>query len=118
MDYETEQLEIMALEAIKKHKIVFFDELSTHMPCHRSTMYNHGLNTIDTIKEELYKNRVSTKVKLRKKWLDSESATTQIALYKLLADENEFNRLCSSQIDHTSKGESITGFEIAPPDED
>ena len=81
-------------------------------------METHGLDKMGIIKDALKKNRISTKKELRNKWREGENATTQVALYKLLADKDEFQRLASSHIDHTSKGQSVTGFEIAPPNED
>jgi hypothetical protein len=36
----------------------------------------------------------------------------------LLADEEEFGRLAGQKIDHTTKGEKVTGFEIVDPNAD
>jgi len=46
---------------------------------------------------------------LRTKWYNSDNATCQVALYKLLGTDDECHRLNGSkqEIDHTSKGQSI-----------
>ena len=46
-------------------------------------------NKNNELKEVLENNRIATKVKLRNKWEDSNNATLNIALYKLLANDEE-----------------------------
>lgn len=89
----TEKYKQLALKAIKAQNLVFIDECPPAIGIHKSTFYLHKLNESDDIKEALRKNRVNIKKKLRGKWYDSENATTQIALYKLIADDDEAERL-------------------------
>jgi hypothetical protein len=107
MAYDTKELEKMALDAIKKHEIVFIDELACHLPCDRSTIFNHNLNELDSIKDALNLQKTSLKKDLRGKWRDSDNATTQIALYKLVSDNSEFTKLTGQQIDHTTGGDKV-----------
>ena len=118
MSYETEELEKMALEAIIEHKIPKISYAPAYMPCSESTFFKRDLHKSELLKDEVYKNRIERKLKLIGRMEDSDSASAQIAALKLLADEEEFGRLAGQKIDHTSKGESITGFEIADPNED
>ena len=89
----TEKYKQLALKAIEAQNLVFIDECPTAIGIHKSTFYLHKLNESDEIKEALRKNRVEIKRKLRGKWYDSENATTQIALYKLIADDDEAEKL-------------------------
>jgi hypothetical protein len=118
MAYEYEELESLALEAIKKHRLPKISYVVAYIPCSNTTFYERNLNKSDILKEEVYKNRIERKLALVNKMEESDSASAQIAVLKLLADEEEFNRLAGSQIDHTTKGQAVTGFEIVAPDED
>ena len=59
----------------------------------RKTFYDHDLHKCDTIKSALEKNRINMKVDMRDKWYNSDNATLQIALMKLIADDDEAHRL-------------------------
>lgn len=107
MAYNTDELEKKALAAIKKHSLVFVQDVCAFLPCDRATFYNHNLDKLDTIKDALAENKVKTKIALRKKWKDSDNATLQVALYKLISDEDEFKRLTGQSVDHTSKGDKV-----------
>ena len=108
MAYTTEELEELVLDAISDNELVFFNEIEHFVPSCKSTLEKHGLHKMGTIKEALAKNRVSTKKDLRNKWKESDNATVQVALYKLISDEDEFSRLSGQQIDHTSKGDKLS----------
>ena len=56
------------------------------------------MNTLakfEELKDILEKNAIIKKIQLLKKWEDSTNATLQIALYKLLANEEERKILTS-----------------------
>jgi hypothetical protein len=118
VSYETEELEQMALEVIKEHRIPKISYAPAYMPCSKSTFFKRDLHKSDLLKDEVYKNRVDRKLTLIGKMEDSDSASAQIAALKLLADEEEFGRLAGQKIDHTTKGEKVTGFEIVDPNAD
>lgn len=111
MAYKTDELREKALAAIKKYSLVFIEDVVSYLPCSKPTFYDHKLNESDDIKSALEKNRISDKVRMRKKWRDSDNATLQIAYYKMIATEEEFKRLTGQNVDHTSKGERME----APP---
>jgi hypothetical protein len=46
---------------------------------------------------ELEKNKVQVKIGLRKKWYENDNPTCQIALYKLIANEDEGDRINSQK---------------------
>ncbi len=93
MVYKKDVLEKKALSVIKKHRLVFIDEISSYLSCSRATFYLKGLDKLDTIKKALEENRISIKRGLREKWYENDVPTTQIALYKLIGTEKECNRL-------------------------
>ena len=90
---ELKKIEQQAIEAIKQHNLVFIEDVICYIPCGKTTFYSKRLNESDTIKEAIYENRQSKKIALRTKWEDSENATLQMGLYKLLANEDELERL-------------------------
>ena len=96
MAYKTEELRQKAIKAIKKHQLVFIEEVVSHLPCSKQTFYDHKLDKADGIKDALEQNKISTKQFLRREWKTSDSATERIALYKLLATDEEFARLTNS----------------------
>ena len=93
MAYDTEELVNSALKAIKKYKIAKVDYLAPYLPCALRTFYNHKLHELPSIKEALFEQRVARKSNLIKRWEGSENATLNIAAFKLLADEDELERL-------------------------
>lgn len=98
MGYKKSELEAKALKAIQSKKLVFVDDVVTLLPCSRATFYNHGLDKLDVIKEALDANKVSIKSGLRKKWYESDNATVQIALYKLVSTPEEHKKLTGQTI--------------------
>lgn len=96
--YNTEELVEKSLKAIEQYGIHFIDDVIVHLPCSRATFYNHGLDKLDLIKDAIDANKIKLKTNLRKKWYESDNPTTQIALYKLLANQNELKALTNQTI--------------------
>jgi len=119
MAYKKEELEKQALEAVKQHNLFFINDLVAYLPCSKSTFYDLGLEKSDTLLKELESNRINTKNGLRAKWYKSTNATTQIALYKLIASDTERKKIAQGYTDVTSNGETIKGatIEFANPDQ-
>jgi hypothetical protein len=97
MSYDTNELEQEALDAIDKYKLFFIEDVVAYVSCSRATFYNHGLDKLDTIKDALSKNKIDIKVSMRNKWYQSESATLQVALMKIIATDDEAHRLNGSR---------------------
>lgn len=100
---EYENLVEACIKVIREEKIVFVNELVAFLPVSRSTFYNHKLDKLDTLKEELEKNKIKTKHKLRKDWEDAKAPILQIALYKLLATPEERQALAGQQGEDDNK---------------
>jgi hypothetical protein len=113
MAYDTKELERQSLEAITKYKLIWIEEVVSYLPCSKPTFYEHKLNELNSIKEAVQKNRDDLKVGLRKKWYESDNATTQIALYKLIGTDDESDRINSQKQKVEHSGEiQITGISV------
>ena len=97
MALDTEQMESECIEAIEANKLTFINEIFAFVPFCSSTFYDKGLEKSESIKRLLDKHRISTKIKLKKRWEDSENATLQIGLYKLIGTTDEVHRLSGTR---------------------
>lgn len=110
MPYDTKVLKEKAIEAIKKNKLIFIEDIAAMLGINKTTLYNHfpidtdDFNELTTLLNE---NKISLKVSLRKKWFDSDNATTQMALYKLCSTPEEHKKLQQNYTDVTSNNEAI-----------
>lgn len=86
---EFNKLVATCLSVIQEKQIVFISDLVAFLPFNRATFYNHGLDKLDTLKEAIEKNKINTKHELRRDWKTNKAPVLQIALYKLLATQEE-----------------------------
>ncbi len=104
MAYNTNKLKKQALKAIKEHGLYFIEDVIAYLPCSKPTFYDHFPNESDIYKsivEELEENRIVDKVSMRKKWKDSDNATLQMGLMKLLSSDEERRRLSMEYREHS-----------------
>jgi hypothetical protein len=97
-------------KAIKEHNLFFIEDIVAFLPCSRSTFYDFfpdKSDELDNLKELLEDNRINQKLKLRKKWGDTDNATLSLALYKLTGTSEERKRLSQTHHDLTSDGNKI-----------
>ena len=107
MAYKTKDLLKMAIKAIKKHNLFMIEDVVAFLPCSVATFYNHELDKLEELKELINTNRIATKKKMQNKWFESENATLQMGLMKIIASIEERQRLSQSYTDVTTKGESL-----------
>tara|TARA_R110000782_G_scaffold72273_5_gene144794 strand:- start:81 stop:455 length:375 start_codon:yes stop_codon:yes gene_type:complete len=111
MAYKTKDLLNKAIKAIEENNLFFIEDIVAFLPCDKTTFYKHfpiDSNENNDLKELLEVNRVNQKVKLRKKWGDTENATLSLALYKLTGTSEERKRLSQTHHDLTSDGNKIS----------
>jgi hypothetical protein len=101
--YDWVKMKEMAIEATEKHKLLFMTEVVCYLPCTYSAFFNNKMNEDEDILQALADNRVKIKVKIRKRWEDSENVTAEIMLYKLTADEEELRRLSVTKSEVTGE---------------
>lgn len=110
MAYDKTAIFHKAIEQIKGNTLYFIEDVVAFLPIGKTTFYDFfppDSNEMNDIKELLDNNKISTKVKLRKKLSEGDKAAEILALYKLIATEEERKALSMQHIDHTTKGEMI-----------
>jgi len=108
MAYDKDKIYKQALEQIKKHNLYFIEDVVAYLPISKPTFYDYfkvDSNEFNDIKEALDNNRVNTKVKMRKKWEESDNPTLQIGLMKLISTDEEAHRLNGTKQEHKLSGD-------------
>ena len=96
------------LEAIQKHPIFSFNDIFVYYKgCCRATAYNHNLDKLDSIKEAIYTNKRKGVTSLKAKWLNSDNATLQLAIMRMICDPEEHKALNQNYTDITTGGEAL-----------
>lgn len=96
MAYDKKILKTKAIESIKKNKLIFIEDICATIGISKPCFYSHfevDSNDFNELSKLLDENKISLKVALRKKWFDSDNATTQMALYKLCSTPHEHKLL-------------------------
>lgn len=96
------------LKVIKEKKIAFIDHAIAYISFSSSTLYNHELEKMESIKEAIRKNRVSAKSYMLNKWIASDNPTLQISAMRLLSDSEEHKKLNQNYTDHTTNGKDVS----------
>lgn len=101
MAYNKKKILEQSKTLIQSKNLMFIDEVVSMLPISRATFYvwfPAKSDESDTLKELLDNNRVKIKITMRKKWFDSDNARLQIALYKLICNDDEAHRLNGSNV--------------------
>ena len=85
------------LEAIDKNALFFFNDVFAYVSFTRQTAYNHKLNEDEDIMHQLDKRKIETKHSMRSKWYKSQNPLLQLALYKIIGDEEEYYRIANAK---------------------
>jgi AcrR family transcriptional regulator len=114
--YNKDKLYEMAIDAIQKNRLIFVDDIVAYLPCSRSTFYEHFPSKSDDYEkmfELLNKNRTELKVSMRSKWFRSENATLQLALMKLLSNDEELRKLSMQhQVNEEAEKPIFNGIDL------
>ena len=122
MAYKTEDLLATAIEAIKKNRLIFIEDIIAYLPCGKTAFYEHFPNQTNNYKrlmELLEQNRTELKVSMRSKWYKSNSPALQMGLMKLLSNDTELRKL-SMQHQATEQYEKpiFNGIDLDVPEND
>jgi len=115
MAYKTSDLLKTAMEAIEKHKLFFIEDIVAYLPCAKPTFYEHfpnESNDYKTMFEALNRNRIELKVSMRSKWYKSNAPALQMALMKLICDDDERKKLSMSYTENENKNENINNEKV------
>jgi hypothetical protein len=110
MAYNKEEIYKLIFPLIEEHKLYFIEDIVSFLPISKTTFYDFykiDSNELNAIKKELDKNKVDTKVKIRRKLEDGKSAAELLAAYKLIGTDEERKRLSSTFVDHSSGGKEL-----------
>jgi len=94
---QKQQILTKAIAQAKKHNLYFISDVIAYLPISRQTFYDWEFDESDKLKEILQNNKIIVKVALRKKWQESDNATLNIALYKLVGSNKERRMLADRQ---------------------
>ena len=98
MAYDKQQIVDMALKAITEEDCVTVSEVLLFLPISSATFYGWELEKLEDIKEALETQRIKRKKNMRRKWVNSDNPALQIAEFKLIASDDEFDRLNTSKV--------------------
>jgi hypothetical protein len=110
MAYDRKKIYEQAKEVIVKHKLFFIEDIVAFLPIAKKTFYEYfpiDSNESNELKELLETNRTELKVSMRSKWYKSNSPALQMALMKLIGNQEELRRLSMQHIDHTTGGDKM-----------
>ena len=113
--YNKDKIFQQSKELIVEKGLVFIEEIIDFLPISKPTFYEYfkiDSDELNEIKDLINVNKTNTKIVLRKKWKESENATLQLALYRLLSTEEEHKKLNQSSVDVTTQGEKINQIHI------
>lgn len=108
MAYNKKKIYKQALSIIQEKQCLDITELIALLPCQKSIFYTFFPNDseeLDSIKELIGTNKRIVCGSLKRKWIQSENSTLQIAAYKLLGEEDEVHRLSGTRNETTLKGD-------------
>lgn len=111
--YDPKEIEQQCLKAIEENRLIFFNELQAYVPCSRATLYNMGIDKLDSIKDALEHSKILVKANMRKRWYISDSAALQLAAYRLASTSEEHRKLNQAYLDHTTKGEAVQTLDLS-----
>lgn len=103
---DKDKLKAKAIEVINKNKLIFIEDICAMVGVSKFTYYEKfpvNSNDYNELSKLLEENKISLKVGLRKKWYDSDNATTQMALYKLCSTTEEHKKLQQSYVDQKTE---------------
>lgn len=114
MAYDKTKIYEQAKEMIVKHKLFFVEDIVAFLPISKPTFYEYfpiGSNEINELKDLLEINRTELKVSLRSKWYKSNAPALQMALMKLICNDEERKKLSMTYSDVTTDGDKINKHE-------
>lgn len=110
MAYDTQELHQRCLEAIDREGLYFIKDIPPTIGIAESTWWDHFPKDSEEHKEQvlaLNYQKAHTKIRMRHRWKNSGNATLELALYKLIAEDDERRALAQQYIDHTTQGDAI-----------
>jgi hypothetical protein len=115
MAYDKQKIFEQAKEMIVKHKLFFIEDIVAFLPCDKTTFYRFfepESNEYNELKGLLETNRTELKVSMRSKWYKSNAPALQMALMKLICNDEERRMLSMQHNDITTNGKEISNQQL------
>lgn len=96
MAYDRKKIFEQAKEQIVSKRLIFVEEVVAFIGIAKPTFYDFfpiDSNEMNELKGLIETNKISLKTSMRKKWYDSDNATLQMGLMKLIASPEELRKL-------------------------
>jgi len=108
MAYNKKEIFDKCIKVAKEKKCFFIEQLISYLPISKYTFYNYfkkDSNEYNEIKNIIDDNKEITKSAMYRKWFESDNATLQLALMKLLGTDNQAHRLngTNQKIEHSGE---------------
>lgn len=115
--YDRKKIFEQAKEQIVSKRLIFVEEVVAFIGISKPTFYDFfrvDSNEFNELRELIETNKISLKTSMRKKWYDSDNATLQMGLMKLIASHEEHKRLSQTFVDseNVNRNTNLTTEEI------
>lgn len=115
--YDRKKIFEQAKEQIVSKRLIFVEEVVAFIGISKPTFYDFfrvDSNEFNELRELIETNKISLKTSMRKKWYDSDNATLQMGLMKLIASPEEHKRLSQTFVDseNVNRNTNLTTEEI------
>lgn len=105
--YETE-----LIQAIKKYKWMRWSHIDWQvLSFKRGIVYDYDLRESQEVNQAFEQNRNRGVNYLLQRWIQSDNATLQIAAMRMIAQEEDRQRLSQQYVDHTTKGNQVNSID-------
>lgn len=108
MAFNKKKIYKQALDLIVSKECLDIAELIVFLPCSKQTFYvffPKDSDELDLFKEMINANKTKACGFMKRKWMNSENATLQVAAYKLMGRVEEVHRLNGTRNETTLKGD-------------
>lgn len=113
--YDKDKLFEQSKTAVIINNLFFIEDIIAFIPCSKATFYDFfPVDSIElnSLKDLLEDNKVTTKSEIRKKLFKSDKAAELLALYRLICTPEEHQKLNQQYIDHSNKDGTLQRLEI------
>jgi len=110
MAYNKEKIYLEALDICQKKKLFYIEQVVAFLPIAKKTFYEWfpiDSNECNAIKEILDTNKIEVSSALMRKWYESDNATLQMGLMKMIGTD-EIRKALSTNWNENNNSGNIT----------
>jgi hypothetical protein len=98
MAYDREEIITQAIRVIDDEQITRVTDLVAYLPISRATFYGWELDKLDILDEKVKDLKISLKNKMKRKWVEGDNPALQIAAFKLIAEDDEVDKVTLTKV--------------------